>query len=369
MRVIFCGGGTAGHIYPGIAMAEIIADHESHSEFLFVGRKDGPENDAVVRAGYSLKTIEVYGIKRAITFENIKRVFGALKAVDAAGEIIDEFLPDIIIGTGGYVCWPVLRAGMKRNIPAVIHESNASPGLVTKLLAKKCDRLLLGFPGAANRLGGIKSAVVVGNPVRKGFKTTARGVARARLGIRADEFLIVSFGGSIGAERLNTSVCNLISADCTHGATIVHATGKRYYNEYSARYPMLARKNGSRIIPYIDDMPLWLSAADLAITRSGAITLAELSAVGVPSILVPSPNVSGNHQMINAEAMAAGGGSVIIKESELNEKTLADKICKLMSSDKVRDEMRTALSKDRNQDTPKLIWDAIKSIAEKNARR
>ncbi|MBR7117345.1 MAG: undecaprenyldiphospho-muramoylpentapeptide beta-N-acetylglucosaminyltransferase [Clostridia bacterium] len=329
MKVMFSGGGTAGHIYPALAMAEMIKRKYTDAEFVFVGRLGGDENEAVRRAGYPVHLLDTVGIRRSLSISNIKAIFKALRAEHEAGCLIKEHSPDIVIGTGGYVSWPVLRAGIKHKLPTLIHESNAYPGLVTRMLAKHVSAVMLGFDSARTHLPGGSNAVTVGNPVRDGFGSIKKREARKRLGIKDSETLILSFGGSLGSERMNSVILELISKGAC-GATVVHATGKRYFEAIKRTHPELVRDRGSRIMPYISDMPLWLSAADLAITRSGAITLAELCEAGIPSILIPSPNVSDDHQYKNALAMSEMGASLVIKESELGEERLRSEIERLL---------------------------------------
>ena len=198
MKIMFCGGGTAGHIYPAIAMAEIMKSARKDTEFLFVGRMGGDENRSIEESGYSLRELKLRGLRRSLSPKNILVMLEALRATELAKDLILEFSPDVIIGTGGYVSWPVIRAGIRLGIPTAIHESNAIPGLVTRLLAQGCDAIMLGIEDARQYLSKRANVHFVGNPVRQDFTRLGRSAARRRLGMRDDEFLIVSFGGSLG---------------------------------------------------------------------------------------------------------------------------------------------------------------------------
>ena len=323
MKVLFCGGGTAGHINPAIAVAEELINQDKNASILFIGREDGKENGLIIKAGFELKTIKIQGLKRSFSPENLKRITTAIKAKKKAEEIIREYRPDVILGTGGYVCWPVIIAGHKMGIPAVLHESNISPGLTTKLLCRKCKKILLGNKETEKLLNKNVETMVVGNPLRGAFGKISRNNARAKIGVRPEELLIVSFGGSIGAERINEVIMEIIEKHSSVKKEIkhIHATGERYFlknKEKAKEY----QKNGCRILPFIEDMPTVLHAADIVICRSGAMTLAELSAVGVASILIPSPNVTDNHQYKNAKQLCDADAAVMIEEKNLSAETL-----------------------------------------------
>ncbi len=368
MKVIFCGGGTAGHISPAIAMAEIIKDKYKDASFLFIGRACGDENRAITASGYRLRELKLRGLRRSLSPKNVLALLEALKATEKAAEIIEEFSPDLIIGTGGYVTWPVIRAGIRLKIPVAIHESNASPGLVTKLLARGCDAVMLGMKSAEKELPREAKAYYVGNPVRRGFKRIDKHLARRKLGISNEEFLIVSFGGSLGAQRLNDVVTTHMKKCISSGKPIrhLHATGKRNYDEIRSAMPELAEGKRYKIVPYIENVPLWFSAADLAITRAGAITLAEITECNIPSIIIPSPNVSGDHQKKNAEGMCKAGAAVMIEEEDLSQLTLEAKINEILTSKTTREKMKNALSELGKCDTRERILDVIESIRLKN---
>ncbi len=337
MRLLLCGGGTAGHINPAIAVAEELLSQDKNAEVLFIGRAGGKENELIETAGFKLKTIKIEGLRRSFTTDNIRRIITALKARSAAEKIIKDFKPDVILGTGGYVCWPVITAGKSLGISTAIHESNVTPGMTTKLVSGKCDIILLGNEKTKEYLSSKSKTVIVGNPLRYDFGKTTRGEARRKMGIGKDEIFILSIGGSIGAKRLNEVMTEVMDEHSTKikGVRHLHATGKRYYSEAERKY-IDKTYLGCRIVPYINNMPIALQAADIVISRCGAVTLSEIAAVGVASILIPSPNVSGNHQYKNALHLASSGAAVLIEEKNLSAEAIISRLSELENDENGR---------------------------------
>ena len=329
MRVLLCGGGTAGHVMPAIAIAEIIEKSFKGSTIAFAGRRGGDENMAYKKTGHILYTLKISGLSRSPSINNVKSIYRLIKSGRIARKIIKEFNPDVIIGTGGYVCYPFIRQGQRMKIKTVMHESNVYPGLVTRLLGKRCDKLLLNLEGTRKYLKRTDNTEVVGNPVRIGFTSMQKSEARQRLGIKEGELLIVSFGGSLGADKLNEVIIEFIKKYSLKIGHLrhIHSTGRAHYDKIKKNNPELF-SNGAKIqiLPYIDNMPLLLTAADLAITRSGAMTISELCRSGTPSILVPSPNVTANHQYVNAKYMKDIGAAQLIEEKEFDLNTLSTAI-------------------------------------------
>ncbi len=321
MRLLLCGGGTAGHINPAVAVAEELTDTNPDSEILFVGREGGYENAIVTKAGFKLCTIKIQGIKRSLSLSNLKRIKNAIIAIKQAEKIIKEFMPDVILGTGGYVCWPLITAGRRLGIPTAIHESNITPGLTTRLLSKKCDLVFLNRNETKKYLNEKSKTKTVGNPLRKNFKKISRQDARQKLKINENELLILSFGGSIGAEKMNEVIIDVIRQYSSKDKNVkhIHAVGKRYFNKIKEEKNKYA---GCKILPFIDDMPTMMNAADIVICRCGAMTLSEICEVGVASILIPSPNVTGNHQYENGIHLKEKGGAILIEEKNLSTEAL-----------------------------------------------
>ena len=363
MRAILTGGGTAGHVSPAIAIAEEILEKEADSEILFVGREGGEENEAIRRAGFRLSTIKIEGLTRRISVQGVKSIFIAIKSLFCAEKIIHEFSPDVVIGTGGYVCWPILKRAQAAGLPTLIHESNAVPGLTTRLLSKKCSKVLLNFPECKAQLGKTENAVIVGNPVAEDFSRISRQSARRQLGIDSKKFLIVSFGGSGGAERLNEIILQVIQSFCLPNDKIahIHASGRKYFQSMISKAPELEKgKNGVKILPYITNMPEMLAAADLVIARSGAMTVSEIAAAALPSILIPSPNVSDNHQYKNAKALAERNAALLLEESSLTPESLIFAIRKIEGSRSIRLAMRSAVAALATTDAKSKIYDEIR---------
>ncbi len=338
MRVIFAGGGTAGHINPALAIAGYLRERQPDAEILYIGAKGGMEERLVPQAGFEFTGISVQGFKRKVSFkafkENIKTVNLAVSAGKTAKKIIQEFQPDICIGTGGYVSGPVLRAAQKLGVPTLIHEQNAYPGVTNKMLSKKADRVMLAMPAARNHFKGKCHFVDTGNPVRSEILTQEREASRKKLGLD-ERPVILSFGGSLGARKINEALADIISRSAKDGKyQHIHA-----YGQYGKWFPKLLEDKGADlekatnldIREYINDMPVCLAAADVVIARAGAITLSEIQVKGKPSILIPSPNVAENHQYHNAMSLVEKGAAVMIEEKDLTPEKLTEEIDKLAS--------------------------------------
>ena len=371
MRVILTGGGTAGHVNPAIAVAEAAREVDRTSEFLFIGREGGKENAGVAKAGIALATLRVEGLTRSLSPRNIRAVWRAVRSTGEARAIIRNFAPDAVLGTGGYVCWPVLRAARSLGIPTLLHESNAYPGLVTRMLAGSVDRMLLGCGRTLEYLKPGVGAEVVGNPLRRGFGLIRRGVARSRLGIGEGELSVISFGGSIGAEKLNRAVIEVMSDERLLPGKIrhIHAVGERYFDMVKGETPELCHGIcGRRVVSYINNMPEEMNAADLVICRAGAMTLAEIEAVGVASILIPSPNVTDDHQRKNAEVLVREGAAVMISEGELSASALSAVMKNLLSDTQKRREMARRAARLAMPDAGRRIAGEIARLAERKPR-
>lgn len=364
MRVLFCGGGTAGHVMPALAISKILKKGISDVECAFVGRSGGPENRSILREGERLYTVDIHGFRRSLSPKNLIVLIKLIKSMKVAKGIIRDFRPDIIIGTGGYVCYPILRMGQRMKIKTVLHESNVYPGLVTRILARRCEKVLLSSAESIGYLKAESKTEVVGNPVRDGFRLISRDEARRKMGIGKKDFFIVSFGGSLGAAIINDRIADLMSAFSLYTLNVqhLHSVGASNYEDMKKRYPRLCQKAGKcKIVAYIDDMPTALAAADLAITRSGAMTLTELAAVGVASILIPSPNVTANHQYINAKHLSDAGAAIVIEEKDLTTEKLLKTVRELHSNAIMRTRLGEKMKESFPQNTDEKILAAIKN--------
>lgn len=334
MRVILTGGGTGGHVYPAIAIAEKIKEKYPGSEILFVGTERGMERKIVPSNGYEIRFITISGFDRKHMLKNAKTAVNLVKGSMQSRTILKEFRPDVVIGTGGYVCAPVVRMAAKMGILTFIHEQNAYPGMTNKMLEKYVDKVFLAFAEAAKYFKKKDKLVVTGNPVRKAFREAKRETARTLLSIPQDAFVVLAFGGSLGAKRINEAALPLL--EFTAGQKDLYtvlATGSYYYREMTekAQAKHLDLADNIRVLEYIDDMPSYLAAADLVISRAGALTISEIVAGGKPAILIPSPNVTGNHQFYNAKSIAGRGGAVLIEEPDLTDESLISSVLSLMN--------------------------------------
>ena len=337
MRVLIAAGGTAGHINPALAIAGAIKAHQPQAEIHFAGRQGGMEYGLVTRAGYPFHHIEVNGIQRSLTPKNIARNLQAAYHLALSGprakKMLRQLRPDLVIGCGGYVSGPVVRCAAKMGIRTAIHEQNAFPGVTNKLLAKDVDVVFAAVPAAVEKLGAPQKTSVVGNPVRPEIFMQNRAAARQKLGA-GQRTVIVSFGGSLGARRINEVVADLAAWEqaCPWNILHIHATGSRGVQLFRQLGRQKGFAPGERLVvrEYIDNMPELLAAADLVISRAGALTLAELEAVGRAAVLIPSPNVAENHQYYNALELQKAGAAVVIEEKDLTGEVLVETVQQLL---------------------------------------
>lgn len=331
IKVILAGGGTAGHINPALAIGACIKKHIPDADILYIGAKGGMEEQLVPKAGFKFKSITISGFKRSMSLSAIKNNVITVKRIFTAQseskKLIKEFKPDLCIGTGGYVSGPVLRMAAKMHIKTIIHEQNAYPGITTKMLCKYVDRVMLAVWDAKNHINNRDDFILTGNPVREEILCADKEKARKKLNLD-DRPVILSFGGSLGARRLNEAIAGLIARSGKDKKyQHIHATGKSGYEAFNQMLNDKCDYDYSKctnlhIKDYIYDMPDCLAAADLVISRAGAISLSEIQAQGKPSILVPSPYVAENHQYHNAMALVKEKAAAIIEEKDLNEEIL-----------------------------------------------
>jgi len=341
MRFLFACGGTAGHVNPAVGVADRLRELLPDCGVLFIGAEGKMETELVPREGYEIRTIPISNLSRSLSAEglrhNLKAVNDLARSVPAARRILREFRPDAVIGTGGYVCYPVLTAASRLGIPTLVHESNAEPGLTTRMLEKSVDRILVGFEEARANYKHPEKVVVTGTPVRRGFGSADRLAARRALGFPESEPLVVSVWGSLGATEMNKTVGEMIGlAMADRPFHLIHSAGKRgiqSMTEHMTEVLGLSGWNeaGFEVRDYIYDMPLLMAAADLVLCRSGASTLAELTAMGKPAVLVPSPNVVNNHQEKNARVLERAGGARVLLESEASAEAMLRTITGLLS--------------------------------------
>ncbi len=375
MRIIFACGGTAGHINPALAVAGRIRELMPDSELLFIGAVGQMESDLVPRAGYRIETVRVRGLSREKTlggfFHNISAAWHLLRSTIKAKRIIRRFKPDVVVGTGGYVCFPVLKAASRLGIPTAVHESNADPGLTTRMLSGIVDTIMLGFEESRKYYKDPEKTVVTGTPVRGEFGAYTKRAARAELGITGDKPLVVSVWGSLGAENMNEVICSVIAlAGKEPGFTLIHSAGVEGYEKMVTQLRETApdyEKNGMDVREYIYDMPRVMAAADLVLCRAGASTISELTYMHKPTIFVPSPFVTHNHQFKNAKVVEEAGGALIFQEGWFEPKELLRAVNDILSSPDKLGSMSEAMAKLAKPGATDMICDRILSLAaEKN---
>ena len=371
MKVIMTGGGTGGHIYPAIAIADKIKKENPDAEILFVGTERGLEKTLVPQNGYPIRFIKVRGFDRKNLLKNFQTVKEFAEGSHMAKKIIQEFQPDMVIGTGGYVCGPVVRMAAKLGIKTYIHEQNAFPGMTNKLLEKYVKKVFISFPEAEKYFKEPEKMVLSGNPVRESFFHGSRSEARKKLGIPEDCFMVLASGGSRGALRINESMIDVADFLAGHDEVELYmATGSVFYEQAKAvlakhiaqseaptaadsQATAVSAAEGSgaktrsniHLMEYIKNMDDYLKAADVVIGRSGALTVSEITVCGRASILIPSPNVTGNHQYFNAKAVADKGGAILIEEKDLTDELLLESIMKLKKNRTLLAEMEEAAKK------------------------
>lgn len=346
MRFIVTGGGTGGHINPALSIAKYFMTKEEDSQVLYVGTEYGLEKSLVPKEGIDIKFIDAKGFKRKITPENLMIAYKAFKAVGESKKIIKEFNPQIVIGTGGYVCGPVLKAACDLKIPTIIHEQNVFPGMTVKMLANKVDICATSFDTTENYIKKSKRVVLTGNPVRSDLNEASSYTAKLQLGFDPRPVVFI-MGGSLGAGSINNALIEMLEKGCTNDYSILASTGERNYDDVMTKIKELKIEIPSnvKIEPYIFNTSLAFGAADLVVCRTGAITISELAAARKPAIVIPSPNVANNHQEYNARYLSDKGAAVMINDSELDGLLLDENIRSLIfDSEKLQDMSRIARS-------------------------
>ena len=374
MNVIFTCGGTGGHINPAIAVANLIKERNPGCNILFIGAKGHMEEQLVPKAGYRLECLPGSGLSRGLSLsamkKNVQAVKAVLDAVKQCKKIIREFKPDVIVGTGGYASFPALYAGSKLGVPICVHEANAVPGLTTKMVANMADRVLVCFEESRKYYKNAKYVEVVGMPIRREFWEMDRQNAREELGIGAEPLLVSTFG-SQGARAMNQMIAELFSIEQANGFPFrhIHAVGS-YGWEWM---PALVKDKGVDLEKcpaidmreYIYNMPTVLAAADVVIGRAGSGTCNEIAASGVPCILIPSPNVTNNHQEKNARVLESGGGAIVLLEQDCSAKRVYEEITKLMEDKALAGQMSVNLKKMAVADSTDRICRIAEELAAK----
>ncbi|PZD93889.1 undecaprenyldiphospho-muramoylpentapeptide beta-N-acetylglucosaminyltransferase [Paenibacillus sambharensis] len=328
MKVVLTGGGTGGHIYPAVAIGRQLQREEPGTELLYIGTGRGLESRIVPELGIPFEAVDITGFRRKLSLDNIKTIIRFVIGVRRARGLLRRFKPDVVIGTGGYVCGPVVYAAAKLGIPTVIHEQNVDPGLTNKFLSRYADTVAVSFEESLSRFGSRSKVLHTGNPCATNVLHADRAKGFKSLGIPEGSRLVLFVGGSRGAKAFNDTMVEMApQLDEIPGVQFVFVTGETYYEKTSGRIASLKGVPSDRlhIVPYLNNMAEVLAASSLVVSRSGASSLAEITALGVPSILIPSPNVTGNHQEPNARSLADAGAAVMILERDLTgQKLLAE---------------------------------------------
>lgn len=370
-RVIFTCGGTAGHVNPAIALAQRMQREDPEVEVLFVGAERGLEKDLVPKAGYAFKTVRISSFHRSLKPKEIKHnlvsVVNLIRSPREARAILREFQPDVVIGTGGYASFPMVKAAAKAGIPTAVHESNAVPGLTTELLEPFADVIMVGFESCRKHYKHPEKIMVTGTPVRGDFFALTKQQAKEKLGVADGRPLVVSFWGSLGASGMNRQMADMLALEATKEPFHhIHGAGK---SGYPTMCRMLAEKGvdltkhpSLQLREYIYDMDLVMRAADLVISRAGASTIGELTALGVPALMVPSPYVANNHQEKNARALEEAGGAAVLLEGECTPQRLFQTTCAILKDEQRLRDMEQAMASLGIRDATERIYEVIKNI-------
>ncbi len=371
MNVIFTCGGTGGHINPAIAVADILKERHPDCNILFIGATGHMEEQLVPKAGYRLKTFPTSGMSRKLNLgglkSNIRAVMNLAKAIRGCKKIIREFKPDVILGTGGYASYPALYAGHKLGIPVCVHEANAMPGLTTRMAADWADRVLVCFPESAKHYKHPEKAEAVGMPIRKDFADLNKAEARRVLSL-GDKPVIVSTFGSQGAKAMNRVMADFLKMEQEMGFPFhhIHGVGSFGWEWMPAQLKEMGvdlDADSLDIREYIYNMPQVMAAADVIISRAGSSSCNEIAASGTPCILIPSPNVTDNHQEKNARAIADRGGAVVVLEKDCTAKVLMEQVQKILADPQNYDAMSKALRQSVILDSAQRICLVLEQLA------
>ena len=372
-RVIFTCGGTAGHVNPAIALAQLMHEKDPETEFLFVGAERGLEKDLVPKAGYDFRTVHISSFHRSMKPAEIKHnlvsLYNLTRAPREAKAILREFRPDVVIGTGGYASYPMVKAAAKTGIPTAVHESNMVPGLTTEMLEPFADRVMVGFESCRQHYKHPDKVVVTGTPVRGDFFDLTKEQAKQKLGVDDGRPLVVSFWGSLGASGMNRQMADFLTLEAAKEPFHhIHAAGKGGYpvvlELLKEKGVDLAQHPSLQVREYIYDMAQVMRAADLVICRAGASTISELTALGVPALIVPSPYVTNNHQEKNARVLEEAGGAAVLLEKDSSGQTLFQAACGILRDPEKRAGMEKAMAALGIRDGTERIYQTILEITQ-----
>jgi UDP-N-acetylglucosamine--N-acetylmuramyl-(pentapeptide) pyrophosphoryl-undecaprenol N-acetylglucosamine transferase len=370
MRIVLSGGGTGGKVYPALAIAEQCLKEQPKAEFLYIGTQSGLEKSIVAKSGLPIhfESIEITGFRRKLSMDNVKTILRFLAGVRRSNRLLKQFKPDIVIGTGGYVCGPVVYAAAKLGIPTMIHEQNVLPGLTNRFLSRYASSIAVSFKGSESKFPKAKRVIFTGNPRATTVAHANADKGRAALGLLPDAPLIVIVGGSRGAKAINNVMVDIVPLlprlpdvhfVCITGEAQFEATQQRIHAQTSGRLEHY------QVVPYIHNMPEVLAATSLIVNRAGASFLAEITALGIPSILIPSPYVTNNHQEVNARWLEDEKAAEVVLEKDLTADSLFALIVKIVQ-DPIRHEYMSKQSKRMgNPEAAQLFVQEMKSLLRK----
>lgn len=368
MKVIITGGGTGGHINPGIAIAKKLKEMHGDANILFIGTENGLEKKMVPKEGFDIQFITVEGLNKKLSLDTIKSAFAGLKGYRRASRILKEYKPDIVVGTGGYVCGPVVLSAFFHGIPTVIHEQNAIPGVTNKILSKVATQIAISFKESEKFFPSAK-VKFTGNPVKEQIINLNRDKAIEVWGFDKTKPILFVVGGSRGAKNINNAVTDLIPKLIEENIQLIFVTGENGYNTTIKKLEEakinIKNLKGVKILPFIYNMQDALGACDLIVSRAGATTLSEVTAVGIPAILIPSPYVANNHQEYNAIVLEENGAAILIKESQLNQNILGEQIINIIKNKDTLKRMAQNSKQMAVMDAGDNIYGLIKGILDK----
>ncbi|MGG3888933.1 undecaprenyldiphospho-muramoylpentapeptide beta-N-acetylglucosaminyltransferase [Metabacillus fastidiosus] len=362
MKVVVSGGGTGGHIYPALALINEMKRNDENIEFLYIGTEKGLEKGIVERAGIPFQSIEITGFKRKLSLDNVKTVIRFLKGVNDSKKMLKQFKPDVVIGTGGYVCGPVVYAAAKLGIPSIVHEQNSLPGITNKFLAKYVDKVAICFSEAEKYFPADK-VVLTGNPRASEVIGADGKKGKESLGLTNGKKSVLIFGGSRGARAINNAVLQMIPALKNKDYEVVYVTGEVHYKNVMEKIEKMSSPPNIIIKPFIHNMPDVLAGIDLIVSRAGATSLAEITALGLPSILIPSPYVTANHQEVNARSLSDHDAAILLSEQALNGEALLAQMDEILLNEQRLTQMAEASKKLGIPDAAKKLYDVMKHIS------
>jgi len=359
MKVIITAGGTGGHIYPALAIANKIMEKEPNSEILYIGTHNRMEKDIVPAAGYKYEAIEIYGFSKTMMIRNFKNINLILKAQKKCIKIMKEFKPDVVVGVGGYVAFPVIKAAKKLGIKTFIHEQNSIPGKSNRWLAKKADKIGVSFKDTLKYFEP-KKTILTGNPCGENA-INIKALPKSKYGLDPKKKSILIVSGSLGSTAVNNKMLEFLNSVSEEAYDVLYVTGKATYDDFSKN----KFSKNVHVVPYIDNMPGLMKGIDLMVTRAGASTISEILALKIPSIFIPSPYVANNHQYYNSLSIKNAGAGDLLEESEFTADKLKEKINKILGNKKLYEEMQTNLEKMSINNSSTIIYDILKDLVKK----